>query len=99
MQFQKPKLQMQDQTVSKEKTKSEHIPSPKKKVSVQETTRLPVLLCWPLRPPKRSLFAVWNPGDMTNGGDFKAIVSSGLVIRKSPCGDKTQQTSSELAVK
>jgi hypothetical protein len=28
---------------------------------------------------------------------LEASVSSGLVIRKSPCGDKTQQPSSELA--
>jgi hypothetical protein len=62
-------------------------------------TCLPVLVCWLLGPPKRPIFVVWNLGDMTNGEDLEANVSSGLVNRKSPCGDEMQQPSSELAAK
>jgi hypothetical protein len=60
---------------------------------------LPVLLCWLLGAPNRSLFVVWMVGDMTNGGDFKASVSSGLVIKKSACVDKGEHLSSGLVLK
>jgi hypothetical protein len=38
-------------------------------------------------------------GDVINGGDFKASVSSGLVIKKSACGEKGECLSSGLVMK
>ena len=60
---------------------------------------LPVLLCWLVGAPNRSLFFVWMVGDKTNGGDFKESVPSGLVIKKSACGDKGEHLSSGLEMK
>jgi hypothetical protein len=60
---------------------------------------LPELLCCLLGAPNRPLVVVWKLGDITNGGDLVVSASSGLVIKKSLCGDKAQLPPSGLAVK
>jgi hypothetical protein len=60
---------------------------------------LPVLLCWLLRAPNRTSLVVRKLDEITYGGDFGEPVSSGLVIKKSPCGDKGQHSPSGLAMK